>query len=123
MFHGGSERLGIVFELYSLDEVSQYSWPIKRILFFVPVAIVIFAVSIVKMWKVLRPNANQNKLDIFNSKQSILIIDLMTVMGFIGVLSIWPAKISVFYALFLVLAIFAFNRIEHRFDSIDIFKK
>jgi len=123
MFHGGSERLGIVFELYSLDEVSQYSWPLKRILFFVPVAIVISSVAIFKMWNVLRPNANQNKLGIFTSKQSMLIIDLMTVMGFIGVLSIWPAKISVFYALFLIFAIFAFNRIEHRFDSIDIFKK
>ncbi len=123
MFHGGSERLGIVFELYSLDEVSQYSWPIKRILFFLPVAIVISCVAIYKMWNALRPNTEQNKLEIFTSKQSMLIIDLMTVMGFIGVLSIWPAKISVFYALFLVLAIFAFNRIEHRFDLIEKSKK
>lgn len=123
LFHGGSERLGIVFELYSLDEVSQYSWPLKRILFFIPAAIVISAVAIFKMWNVLRPNTEQNKLDLITSKQSMKIIDLMTIMGFIGVLSIWPAKISVFYAMFLVFAIFAFNRLENRFDSIDIFKK
>jgi len=123
MFHGGSERLGIVFGLYSLDEVSQYSWPLKRILFFLPAAIVISGIAIFKMWNVLRPITEQNKLDLITSKQSMKIIDLMTIMGFIGVLSIWPAKISVFYALFLVFAIFAFNRIEHRFDSIDTIKK
>ena len=123
MFHGGSERLGIVFELYSLDEVTQYSWPLKRILFFVPAATVISGVAIFKMWNVLRLDAQKSKLSFMMSKQSMLLVDLMTTMGFIGVLSIWPAKISVFYALFLVFTIFALNRLEHRFDSIDTIKK
>ncbi len=122
MFHGGSERLGTIFGLYSLDEVSQYSWPLKRILFFAPVAVVISGVTIFRMWNVLRPNTEQNNLN-FMAKQSMRIIDLMTVMGFIGVLSIWPAKISVFYALFLIFAVFAFNRIEYKFDSIDFIRK
>ena len=69
------------------------------------------------------PSTKQNQLDFINSKQSIKVIDLITIMGFIGVLTIWTAKISVFYALFLVFAIFAFNRLEHRFDSIDTIKK
>lgn len=109
LFHGGSERFGIVFNLYELDEISQYSWPVNRILFFVPLAIIIIGITFFQMWKVLRPNTGQNKC---NSKHSIRIIDLMTLIGFIGVLSIWPAKISVFYAFFLVLAIFTFNRLE-----------
>lgn len=123
MFHGGSERLGIIFELYALDEVTQYSWPLKRILIFVPVALVITSYSIFKMWQVLRRDNPHDYKDIITSKQSNRIVDLMTVMGFIGVLSIWPTKISVFYALFLVFAIFAFNRLAQRFESIDIFKK
>lgn len=120
MFHGGSENLGIVFGLYSLDEVTQYSWPLNRILAFVPIAIVISGVAIFNMWNVLRMDTEKRKFEYTNSKQSMLIIDLMTIMGFIGVLSIWPAKISIFYALFLVLAVSAFNRLVHRFDSIDI---
>jgi hypothetical protein len=118
MFHGGSERLGIIFELYALDEVTQYSWPLNRIILFLPAAIVITGVAIFRMWKVLRPVTPQNHSGFISSKQSMLIVDLMTVMGFIGVLSIWPAKISVFYALFLVFAIYAFNRLESRFNTI-----
>ena len=122
MFHGGSERLGIVFELYSLDEVTQYSWPLKRILIFVQIALAITSVALFKMWQVLRRDNPHDYKNIIVSKLSDRIIDLMTVMGFIGVLSIWPAKISVFYALFLVFAVFAFNRLENRFNSIDTVK-
>ena len=120
MFHGGSERLGIVFELYSLGEVDQYSWPLLRILLFLPVAIVITSLAILKMWNVLRFDNQKNNLNFIMSKQSVLIVDLITVLAFIGVLSIWPAKISVFYAMFLVLAIFAFNRLEQHFSLIDL---
>jgi len=118
LFHGGSERFGIVFNLYELDEVSQYSWPLERILVFVPIAIIITLVAIYQIQKILRPVSSRNRGDTFMPKQSLRIIDLMTVTGFIGALSIWPAKISVFYAFFLVVAIYAFNRLDHRFAKI-----
>lgn len=119
IFHGASERLGIVLDLYTLDEVSQYSWPVLRILFFVPIAIIVTSVAIYWMRKFLRPSTSQNQSNFLTSKKGIRIVDLLTFTGFIGVLSIWPTKISIFYAFFLVLAVFAFNRLERRFNLID----
>lgn len=121
MFHGGSERFGIVFELYALDEVSQYSWPINRILVFVPIAIFITSIAIYHMWKVFQAEEKSGNLLI--SKLPLRIIDLMVIMGSIGILSIWPAKISVFYGLFLVLAVFAFNRLEYLLKKVDLAEK
>jgi hypothetical protein len=120
LFHGGSERFGIVFELYELDEVAQYSWPVNRIVVFVPFAIVITVVALFKMRKVLRPIPPGNQLNSDTSKLSIRIIELMTLIAFIGVLSIWPAKISIFYAMFLMFAVFAFNRLERHFNKQEI---
>jgi hypothetical protein len=45
--------------------------------------------------------------------------DLLTFIGIVGAVSIWPGKIGVLYAVFLFLAIFALNRLNHRFDEID----
>ena len=84
---------------------------------FAPIAIIITSVTIFQMWKILGPNKKQNLESYKTTKLSIRIIDLMTLIGFIGILSIWPAKISVFYAFFLVIAIYAFNRLECRFNK------
>ena len=122
MFHGASERLGIILEIFTLDEVDQYSWPLERIISFVPVALVISSVAIFKFWKVLRRDTPYDFQTVIISKQSDRIVDLIMVMGFIGALSIWPAKIGVLYALLLVFAIYAFNRLERRFNLIDTLK-
>ncbi|MEN8193489.1 MAG: hypothetical protein ABFS12_11775 [Bacteroidota bacterium] len=119
MFHGGSERLGVILELYEEDAVSQYSWPIERIFLFIPAALVITSVVIVKMKHILKDWSWTNNSNIIPSNLSVRIIELMTIMGFIGALSIWPSKIGVLYGLFLVSAIFAFNRLERRFNMID----
>jgi hypothetical protein len=112
LFHGGSNRLGIILELYQEDAVSQYAWPIERIALFAPVALIITGVAIFKMWQILRPEARQDQMNHIFSGKSLRIIDLMTVMGFIGVLSIWPYKIGVLYAINLCFAIWAFNRLN-----------
>lgn len=118
MFHGGSERFGIVFKLYGLNEVEQYSWPLNRILIFVPFALIITSVAVLKMWKILH-NPSVDKLNTDASGLSMRMIDLMTLIAFIGVLSIWPSEICVFYAFFLAIAIFAFNRLNHHLNGID----
>lgn len=120
LFHGGSERFGIIFNLYELEEVAQYSWPANRILVFTPLAIIITGATILRMRKILGPNTQQNPGNFMTSKLPIRIIDLMTLIGFIGILSIWPTKISVFYAFFLVVAIYAFNRLERRFNKMEL---
>jgi hypothetical protein len=117
MLHGGSERLGIVLELYSEDAVSQYSWPVERILLFAPGALLVTSITVYKILHILRPDGRQNLENNIPYLQSVRIIDLMTGMGFIGALSIWPSKVSTFYALFLMFAIFAFNRLERRFNT------
>ena len=43
----------------------------------------------------------------------------MTLTGLVGAASIWPWKISVVYAFFVCLALFAFNRMNRRFDKVD----
>lgn len=120
MFHGVSERLGVVCKLFSSNEVSQYSWPLNRVLLFLPMALLITTVAVYRMWKIFHFGISPNQDELRFPKQGIRIIDLMTLMGFIGAISIWPSKISVFYALFLLLAVFAFNRLEHHFNRMEM---
>ncbi len=122
MLHGGSERLGILLGLYAEDAVAQYSWPLERIYIFAPVALIITSFVVIKMQHILTQKAYANPNNSVPSKLSIRIIDLMTGMGFIGALSIWPAKIGIFYALFLMIAIFTFNRLENRINTVDLNK-
>ena len=111
MFHGGSERAGILLGLYQNEDVAQYSWPAARIALFAPVALVLVVVTLYKMWRIFRlpEGARLTKPNLPER-----MVDLMTAMGFIGALSIWPAKIGVLYALFLSLALFAFMRMRAR---------
>jgi len=113
MFHGVSERLGIFLGLYAADVVAQYSWPIERIVLFSPIALLITGMAIYKLWQVLRPNAPHYKWNKISHHKSLRIVDLMTVMTFIGALSIWPQKIGVLYVLLLCIAIWAFNRLNN----------
>ena len=46
-------------------------------------------------------------------------VDLMMGLGFVGAVTIWPAKIAVLYAAFLCVAIFAILRLNRQFDEID----
>jgi uncharacterized membrane protein len=119
MLHGGSERLGIILELYSEDAVSQYSWPFERIIIFLPAALIVTALAVFQVRKILTGIKLTSKNNVIPSMKSVRIIDLMTGMGFIGALSIWPAKIGVLYAFFLLLAIYAYNRLEQRFNILD----
>lgn len=113
MFHGASERLGIFLGLYAEDAVSQYSWPMERIILFSPVALLITGVAIFKLVQALRPDAPYYKWDKVSQLVSLRIVDLMTIMTFIGALSIWPQKIGVLYTLLLCIAIWSFNRLNN----------
>ena len=45
---------------------------------------------------------------------------IMTLIALVGAVTIWPAKIAVFYAICLALALYAFNRLNRRFDRQDL---
>lgn len=112
LFHGGSSRAGVLLGLYSADAVDQYAWPAARILLFVPVAVISTAAAVWYMIRIFRRKSDPNQTGRESSRWSIYMIDLMTVIGFVGALSIWPAKIGVLYAFFLFLALFAFTRMD-----------
>jgi len=120
MFHDGSYSLGVILEIYSTDTVSQYDWPLERYLIFAPVALVLISVAVFKMRQVLRIDDEKTYPNSVPSLRPERMIDLITLMGFIGALSIWPGKVGVLYALFIALAIFAFNRLERQFNIRDI---
>ncbi len=113
MVHGGSERAGFIFGLYPMEAVDQYAWPMERIVLAAPFMLILLGIVLYRIWKILFEfNGGGHKLP--NEKRmSLWMVDLMMGMGFIGALSIWPAKIGVLYALFLMLSLFAFNRINY----------
>ena len=116
IFHGGSERAGILLELYNEDAVSQYAWPAARMMLFAPFAIIICFAA---FFKILRIIWSHKTSEPQISKISDRMIDLMTIIGFIGALSIWPAKIGVLYAFFIFTALFAFTRLKRKYSMID----
>ena len=115
MFHGGSERAGILLELYNADAVDQYAWPATRIIIFAPVAILIVVVALFWMRRII---FRKEQLDLEKAITPERLIDLMTLMGFIGALSIWPAKIGVIYAFFIFLALFSFSRLNRWYNKV-----
>ncbi len=117
LFHGGSERAGVIMELYGPDAVDQYAWPVARIILFAPVALIITGVAVYRIWQVLKVKRFEHVTA--TSTLSNRMADLFMVTGFIGALSIWPAKIGVLYALIMIFVIFAHTRLEQRFAFID----
>ncbi|MCA9414393.1 MAG: hypothetical protein KC944_24485 [Candidatus Omnitrophica bacterium] len=118
LFWGVTSRLGVVLGLYDPSAVNQYAWPPARIALFVPFGILVVGYTLVRYFKVLTStDISSNRTD--PARAAILLVDLMTLIGIVGAISIWPAKIGACYAIFLFLALFAFNRINHRFNQID----
>jgi hypothetical protein len=69
------------------------------------------------MWRIIRTVRTPQDQSQTIAALPQRMVDLMTGMAFIGALSIWPAKIGVLYAVFIFLALFAFNRINRRYNN------
>ena len=115
LFHGGTSRAGVLLELYKAEDVGQYAWPAARIWLFAPVAFILVCGALFKMWQVTRPEAGQWLST--PARLPARMIDLMTVTGFVGALTIWPSEIGVLYALLLCFALAALMRINRRLDA------
>ena len=46
-------------------------------------------------------------------------VDLVTFLGIVAAISIWPAKIGALYAVFVCFTVFALTRLNRWFDEID----
>ena len=117
LIHGATSRLGVFLECYSPSEVDQYAWPFARIALFLPPALL---VTIVTLYCLVRARFVSEKQCSAEQCLAGRMIDLFAFIALVGALSIWPEKIGVLYALFLMFALFAFSRINRRFDGIDI---
>ena len=114
MLHGVSETAGIFLGLYQHKEVAQYSWPIERIILVLPFMLILFTIVLKKIRQIIVQSKNNeiNTLQLNNR-----MVELMAAMGSVGALSIWPSKIGVLYSFFLLLALFAFSRINIFFEK------
>lgn len=119
LFHGATSRAGIVLGLYDEKAADQYAWPAARVALFIPVAAVLVVSTLIAMRKLLRSNAVPATSVDEPSRLPERMLDLLAFIGLVGALTIWPEKIGILYALFLCIAVFAFTRINRRFDEID----
>jgi hypothetical protein len=112
LVHGGTSRIGVVIGLYTSEAVDQYDWPTGRILLFLPVALLLFAVAAMRMVNHFRKDTSPQRLP-------ERMVDLCAFTAFIGAVSIWPEKIGILYALFLCFALFALTRLNGRYGEYE----
>jgi len=119
MCYGASYNIGALLGLYDQNPVDQYAWPPARVALFAPVAVAILGITAYKIRRMIRLSRTPAWRGIEPQRLPERMADLMTFIGVIGAATIWPSKIAVLYALFLCLAIFAFNRLNRLFDHSD----
>ena len=119
LFFGGTSRAGVLLGLYDPSAVDQYAWPVPRMVLFAPFAVVIIAATVHTIWRTVRLSRTPTWRGLDTARLPERMADLMTVIALVGAVTIWPAKIGAFYALFLCFAIFALNRLNQHFDALD----
>ncbi len=113
--HGATSTIGLVLELYPPESVEQYSWPPKRVLLFLPMAMAVVMGTVYHMVRTLR----QQPRNYSAARIADRITNLMTGLAAVGAVSIWPSEIGVLYALLLCVAVAAFNSMNRRFNKTD----
>jgi len=114
---GGTSMGGIILGLYDAHAVDQYSWPTGRMALMIPAGLLIVSLGLWKMSQAIHDP--MKTLPALSDSHLVRnrFIELMAYTILIGTISIWPEKISVFYALFLLISLASFNRLNDRFDS------
>ncbi|MCP4645637.1 MAG: hypothetical protein GY851_34650 [bacterium] len=115
LLHGGSLGLSVFLELCTASEVDQYAWPANRIALFMPFMTVLTVGTMVHIARLLRSPASAFP----SPRLPQRMVDLVTFIGIIGAVSIWPAKIGVLYAVFVCLGVFALTRVNRAWDGVD----
>lgn len=118
-FRGVSARAGVLLNFYPMEAVADYEWPLARTALFVPVLVVLIAATAFHVWRIVRSPDGVVPTRPGASRLPERLVDLMTGLGAVGAVTIWPARIGALYAIFVFLALFAFNRLNRQFDEID----
>ncbi len=119
LFWGVTSRTGVLLGLYEPSAVDQYAWPIARVALFAPFGVLIVGATLIRYCKIIWSHPSSDYTDFIRPRLPLYLVDLMALIGIVGAISIWPSKIGAFYAVFLALSLFAFNRINFHFDVID----
>lgn len=116
LLQGATSRAGIILELYPDEAVDQYAWPPARVALFIPPATILVIATLIAMKRMLDASSSPR------GKATLLperMIDLLTFIGIVGAISIWPSEIGVLYTVCLCFGVFALTRLNRRFDDID----
>jgi len=119
LIHGGSARIGALLGLYPLDEMNQYEWPPERILLFALPASAILSATLIAMRRILRSPSSACPVRSITTWLPKRMAGLVILIGLVGAATLWPSKIAVLLSLFACSAIFAFTRMNRRFDAVD----
>jgi hypothetical protein len=119
MIRGGTSTLGLLLGLYDAAAVNQYAWPRERVILFIPAGILLVGIMLFNVPRILRGPGTLFRAGPQATRLSLRLVDLMTLTTVVAAVSIWPAKIGALYAACLGLALFAFNRLNQRFNDID----
>jgi hypothetical protein len=116
LLQGVTSHGGIVLELYAPEAVDNYAWPAARVALFAPVAAILISATLVAIRRILKAEgASQEESTHLPERM----VDLLTFIGLVGAISIWPTKIGILYAFCVCFAVFALTRLNRRFDDID----
>lgn len=110
-FFGVTSRAGVVLGLYDDTAVDQYQWPLPRIIIFSPFALTLLSAMVIRWWKIARWSGYAPLDPGQEPTLSHRVADIIMLLGFVGAITIWPSKVGVLYAFFLLLSIFAFQRL------------
>ncbi len=112
LFQGSSFRISGLLGFYDVSQIDQYSWPIARIVIFIPVAVIIVSIAFIKMTRLLTSTQNQGFIAFQASNIHKKIISLLIAIAIVGIATIWPSKIGVLYFGLLWIALFAVSQLE-----------
>ncbi len=114
-FHGVTNRMGVILELYDDSAVDQYQFPPERIWLLMPFVIATVAVTLYHIGKISRATLVSLPMD----RLSVHIGNMIMLVGIVGAFSIWPSKIGVVYSVVLFFAMYAFVRLALRYQVLS----
>ncbi|HPO14809.1 MAG TPA: hypothetical protein PLI09_15315 [Candidatus Hydrogenedentes bacterium] len=109
---GATNRVGILMGLYQRGAVDQYQWPLARVVLFAPAAVLILGTTLYKAWRIFRPSGTVmvDSFKVRHLPQRMVV--LMVFIGIIGVVTMWPTVIALFYVIFLGIALLVFRQLH-----------
>ncbi len=118
LYHGASYQLGAFLGFYETSQVDQYSWPLARIIVFVPGAILIIGSALVKVWQYIKLSKSPYPFAFEVPNLHEKMNSIITAIAAFGILTIWPSKIGVLYAALLWIVLSAINRLNYHYKKI-----